>query len=75
MFTKELIGLDVVTVKGSKIGTLEDIVIETGNGSVKYLLVASNGSVHNVSQKVDGEGRLVVETDRIRVQDGAIVIN
>ena len=75
MFSKELIGKEVVTISGRTIGILEDIVIDTDDGSIKYFLMAASGNVVEGQHKVDGDGRLVVETDRIRVNEGKLIIN
>lgn len=74
-FSRELIGKTVENVTGNKVGILDDIVIDTVGGRVKYLLIKSANSVISGQAKVDEEGRLVVETGRIRLEDGKIVIN
>lgn len=74
-FSRELIGKTVENVTGNKVGILDDIVIDTVGGRVKYLLIKSANSVISGQAKVDEEGRLVVETSRIRLEDGRIVIN
>lgn len=75
MFSRELIGKKVETITGHSLGTLEDIVIDTDHGSIKYLLVSTSGQVIGGPHKVDEEGRIVVETDRIRVEGDKLVIN
>ncbi len=74
-FVKELVGMDVVTVNGRTIGVLSDVVIDTDDGRIAYILVKSEGNVLTTAHKVDEEGRLVVETQRIRVDGDKIVIN
>lgn len=74
-FSRELIGKTVENVTSNKVGILDDIVIDTVGGRVKYLLIKSANSVISGQAKVDEEGRLVVETSRIRLEDGKIVIN
>ncbi len=75
MFSRELIGLKVETIAGTEVGILDDIVIDTSGGRIKYLLVKPAGAVIKGPAKVDAEGRLVVETDRIRVDRDKIIIN
>lgn len=75
MFTKEIIGKRVVTVTGHDVGTLEDLVIDTDRGIVKYLLISGSGSVISSAMKLDDRGRMVVETERIRIDADKIVIN
>ena len=74
-FSKELIGKEVVTITGRTVGVLEDIIIDTEDGSIKYLLISAKGKITGESHKVDENGRLVVETDRIRVDGGRLIIN
>jgi sporulation protein YlmC with PRC-barrel domain len=75
IFSKEIIGKEVETITGRVVGILEDIVIDTEDGSIIYLLIATSGNVMGESHKVDDKGRAVVETDRIRIKDNKIVIN
>ena len=74
-FGAELLGKEVVTIKGRTVGVLEDIVIDTDDGLIKYLLVSAKGKITGEPHKVDENGRLVVETDRIRVEGNRLVIN
>jgi len=75
VFSKELIGKEVETITGRSVGKLEDIVIDTDDGSIKYLLVSAAGNVIGGPHKLDEKGRMVVETDRIRVDGDRLVIN
>jgi len=75
LFSRELIGMDVETITGNQIGKLEDMVIDTDDGSIKYLLVSAAGNVIAGAHKVDEKGRLVVETDRIRIDGNRLIIN
>ncbi|MDR3075565.1 MAG: PRC-barrel domain-containing protein [Candidatus Methanoplasma sp.] len=75
MFSRELIGMEVETVTGRSVGTLDDLVIDTDDGSVRYLLISTAGRVSECSYKVDDRGRAVVETDRIRIDGNRLIIN
>jgi len=75
MFSRELIGKEVESITGRSVGTLEDIVIDTDDGSIRYLLVSASGNVIGGPHKVDEDGRIVVETDRIRVDGNRLIIN
>lgn len=74
-FSKELLGRVVETLSGKTVGVLDDIVLDTVGGGVKYLLINPVGSVFNKSVKMDRKGRLVVETDRVRLEGERIIIN
>lgn len=73
-FMKELVGRDVLTASGRRIGVLSDVVIDTDDGRIAYLLVKSDGSVLTAAQKVDALGRLVVEAQLVRLDGDKIVI-
>ncbi|MCL2334353.1 PRC-barrel domain-containing protein [Candidatus Methanoplasma termitum] len=75
IFSREIIGKEVETITGRTVGKLEDLVIDTVDGSIKYLLVSASGKVIGEEHKVDDKGRLVVETDRIRFDGNKIIIN
>ncbi|MDR2699118.1 MAG: PRC-barrel domain-containing protein [Candidatus Methanoplasma sp.] len=75
LFSKELIGKEVETITGRSVGTLQDIVVDTDDGSIKYLLISAAGNVIGGPHKVDDMGRVVVETDRIRVDGNRLIIN
>jgi len=75
IFSKEILGKEVETITGRTIGVLEDIVIDTDDGSIKYLLISASGNVLGEEHKVDDNGRIVVETDRIRFDGNKIIIN
>jgi len=75
IFSKEIIGKEVETITGRTVGKLEDIVIDTVDGSIKYLLISASGNVIGGEHKVDDKGRMVVETDRIRFDGNKIIIN
>lgn len=62
-------------MNGRPIGLLSDIVIDTNDGRIAYILIESQGNVLTTAHRVDAEGRLVVETQRLRVDGDKIVIN
>jgi len=75
LFFKEFAGKEVETITGKKVGILEDVVIDTDDGSIRYLIISTAGNVIGFPHKIDEKGRAVVETDRIRIEDGRIIIN
>lgn len=74
MLREELIGLKVFTNGGTEIGELNDIVIDTETGLVKYLLIKS---YTNMSQdhKTDGKGRIICSVTDMKVIDGRMIIS
>jgi len=75
IFSAEILGKEVVTIAGKSIGTLEDIVIDTEDGTIKYFLISTGGNVISEPHKVDEKGRLVVETLRMRIDGNKLIIN
>ena len=75
LFFKELAGKEVETITGKKVGILEDLVVDTDDGSIRYLIISTAGNVIGFPHKIDENGRAVVETDRIRIEDGRMIIN
>ncbi len=74
MLTKELAGKRVMTPTGKVIGILDDIVIDTATGEIRYILVRSSDAQANPGQRIDGKGRLVYSTTRISIDDAGITL-
>lgn len=74
-FAGELIGREVLTSGGRRIGILADLVIDCDDGTIAHLLVDPDGSVMSTVRRVDGLGRIVVSAERMRTESGRIVIN
>lgn len=73
IFTEEFIGKSAMTSGGYPIGTVEDMVVDTETGELKYLLVRPAGG--NVStQKVDGKGRAVISFSRLKFTGDNIIV-
>ena len=75
LFSTEIVGKDVETIAGRPVGTVQDIVVNTDDGSIKYILISAGGTVTSGPHKVDENGRIVVETDRIRISGNKLIIN
>jgi Uncharacterized conserved protein len=75
LFFKELVGKEVETITGKRVGVLEDIVIDTDDGSITYLIISTMGNVIGSPHKIDEKGRAVVETGRIRIEGEKLIIN
>lgn len=74
IFTEEMIGKSAITSGGYPIGVVEDIVIETDTGEIKYLLVrpAAGGPT---TQKTDGKGRSVVAINTLKISGDNIIVS
>ena len=74
VFSEEIIGKKAITSGGYPIGTVEDIVIDTETGELKYLLVKpASGNLAN--QKTDGRGRAVVTVGSIKISGDNVIIS
>ena len=74
IFTDEIIGRNAMTSGGYPIGTIEDIVVDTETGELKYLLIRpASGSMS--TQKTDGKGRAVVSIGSIKVSGDNVIVS
>ena len=74
IFTDEIIGRNAMTSGGYPIGTVEDIVIDTETGELKYLLIRpSSGNLS--TQKTDGRGRAVVSVGSIKISGDNVIVS
>ena len=74
VLTDEIIGKYAMTSGGYPIGSIEDLVIDTETGELKYLLVRPASS--NMSnQKTDGRGRTVVTINSIKISGDNVIIS
>ena len=68
----ELLGKTVMTGNGNVLGTLEEIVIDTETGEMKYILVRGDNPT---GQKIDSKGRAVYAFSRMIVGDKNITVS
>ena len=74
IFSEEMIGKNAMTSGGYPIGTVEDIVIDTETGEIKYILVRP--AAGNIStQKTDGKGRAVITITSLKVSGENVIIS
>jgi sporulation protein YlmC with PRC-barrel domain len=73
VFSDELIGKNAVTSGGFPLGTIEDIVIDTGTGEMKYLLVKMSIAV-KPGQKTDSKGRAVISFSMLKMSGNNIIV-
>lgn len=73
LLRRELIGKKVFTEAGTELGILEDIVIESPTGLIKYILIRFSGKISQ-NHRVDDKGRVICAIEDIRTTDGKIVV-
>ena len=74
VFSEEIVGKNAITSGGYPIGTVEDIVIDTETGEIKFILVrpaAGNITTH----RTDGKGRAVVTVSAMKVSGDSVIIS
>ena len=70
----ELIGKAVLTANGTSLGTLDEMVIDTDTGEIKYILVRSDSKL-NEGQKIDSKGRAVYTFSKMIVGEKNITVS
>ncbi len=73
VFSEEIVGKNAITSGGYPIGTVEDIVIDTETGELRYLLVRP--AAGNITQKMDGKGRAVVTITSIKLTGDNVIVS
>lgn len=73
VFMEEIAGKSVMTENGSPIGTVEDVVMDTENGEMKYLLVKLFLPIPN--QRIDEKGRAVIGFRTLKFSGDGIIIS
>ena len=74
LFSDEIIGKNAITSGGYPIGVVEDIVIDTETGEIRFLLVKpAAGNI--TTQRTDGKGRAVVTMNGMKVSGDSVIIS
>lgn len=71
---KELIGKTVMTMSGSMLGLLDEIVVDTETGEIKYLLLRVKEQPRP-GQNIDSKGRVAYAFNNISVSQSTITIS
>ena len=74
IFSDQLIGKNVMTSGGYPIGIIEDIVIDTETGEMKYLLVRPAEGAASMN-KVDSKGRAVIAIGTIKIAESNVIVS
>ena len=74
LFSDEIVGKSAITSGGYPIGTVEDIVIDTETGEIRFLLVRpAAGNI--TTQRTDGKGRAVVTVSSMNVSGDCVIVS
>ena len=71
VFVSEIAGKMAVSKDGQLLGHVEDIVIDTSSGFIKYLIL---GPSTKISDIVDDMGRAVISVKSIRLNQDYIIV-
>ncbi|MCL2786110.1 MAG: PRC-barrel domain-containing protein [Methanomassiliicoccaceae archaeon] len=72
MFITEIAGKMAVSKDGQMLGCIEDIVIDTSTGQIKYLILSATTKV---SDMVDDMGRAIVAVKKMHLDQEYVIIS
>ncbi len=72
---KSLIGMNVVSDKGTVIGRLEDIAIETTSGRVVMLVVRPHRDIDVKKYEINEKGELLIPFTAVKAVRDVLIIN
>lgn len=73
VFSKEIVGKTAMTSSGYVLGNVEDVVIDTKTGEMKYILIRMTAGMRP-GQKIDSKGRAVYAFTTLRIADNNLII-
>jgi sporulation protein YlmC with PRC-barrel domain len=71
VFVSEIAGKMAVSKDGQLLGPIEDVVIDTSTGLVKYLIL---GATTKVSDIVDDMGRAVITVKKMHLDQEYVIV-
>ncbi|MDR0791618.1 MAG: PRC-barrel domain-containing protein [Methanomassiliicoccaceae archaeon] len=71
IFISEIAGKMAVSTEGQLLGLIEDVVIDTSTGFVKYLIL---GATTKVSDIVDDMGRAVITVRKMHLDQEYVIV-
>ena len=74
-FLTELQGKQVTTTDGVILGTIDNLVVDTDNGSVVHLLVTAAEQIDARRFQRDGKGRLFLPFKTMRAVQEVVVVD
>lgn len=74
LLRNEILGKTVMTANGSVLGILEEMVLDTETGEIKYILVRSDNN-RAAGQKIDSKGRCVYTFSKMIVGEKNVTVS
>jgi sporulation protein YlmC with PRC-barrel domain len=72
VFITEIVGKMAVSKDGQLLGHIEDVVIDTSTGFIRYLIL---GATTKVSDMVDDLGRAVVPVKKMHLDQEYVIVS
>ena len=74
LLTEQIVGMTAMSQGGAVTGTVDDLVIDTETGEIRYLLIRTSG--HLLPGKmVDGKGRMVVAYNNVVITGSNLIFS
>ena len=73
-FIREIQGKEVLTVDGKRLGTIDNIVVDTNTGELQHLLVIPDPNIDPRAYRRDYQERLVLPFKKIKSVKDVVVI-
>ena len=74
LLRNEILGKTVMTANGSVLGVLEEMVLDTETGEIKYILVRSDNN-RATGQKIESKGRCVYTFSKMIVGEKNVTVS
>ena len=74
LLRNEILGKTVMTANGTVLGVLEEMVLDTETGEIKYILVRSDNN-RATGQKIDSKGRCVYTFSKMIVGEKNVTVS
>lgn len=74
MLRGEIIGKTVVTSNGTDLGILDELVVDTETGEIKYILVKGDSNTQ-AGQMIDAKGRRVYAFSKMIVGEKNVTVS
>ena len=72
VFISEIAGKMAVSKDGQLLGHIEDIVIDTSTGIIRYLIL---GATAKVSDTVDDMGRAIIPVNKLQLDQEYVIVS
>ena len=73
-FITEIQGKEVMTATGKRLGTIDNVVLDTGTGELQHLLVIPDPAIDPRGYRRDYQERLVLPFKNIKAVRDVVVI-